>query len=285
MGELFPFDRVADAQRIIQDAIAAHGPFAGVFACYSGGDDSLVSTHIAMQAVPDATVLHINTGIGIEATREHVRSVAADAGWRFIEERTPESYDDIVIEHGFPGPGQHGKMYVLLKQRAIDAVVRTAKRERRDRVLFIAGIRRGESKRRAEAPEHHREPGRSRVWASPLANWTKDDVLAYIAKHDLPRNPVSRALCMSGECLCGSFAKPGELAEIESVCPATARRIRDLEARVRAAGHAWGWEDSPARSKGTPGGPLCSGCVGRATKDMFADTTTTTTAAVAAKGA
>jgi hypothetical protein len=50
---------------------------------------------------------------------------------------------------------------------------------------------------------------------------------------------------MSGECLCGAFAKPGELKEIETWFPETGKRIRELERKVAAAGFPWGWEESP----------------------------------------
>lgn len=269
---------LTNPHRILHEAIDAYEPVA-IWCGYSGGDDSLCSVHVAMswldEHAPDTPhgVLHINTGIGIERTRQHVRETAARFGWPYREERTPICYDDIVIKHGFPGPSQHQRMYTSLKERAIDAVMRDNKRghPRTARVLFVTGIRRSESTRRRERLEHHKEHGHSRCWAAPILYWTDDDKRAYIEDNDLPRNPVSKALCMSGECLCGAYAHPGELAEIESVCPATAQRIRDLETKVRAAGHDWGWEArGPSKAKPTRGGVMCVGCERRVTKDLFA---------------
>ena len=57
---------------IIAKALAQFKPIA-IYACYSGGNDSLQAVHWAMTNIPGCKVLHINTGIGIERTREHVR--------------------------------------------------------------------------------------------------------------------------------------------------------------------------------------------------------------------
>ena len=62
----------------------------------------------------------------------------------------------------------------------------------------------------------------------------------YFAHYGVPRNPVVDLIHKSGECLCGAFAKPNELREIEYWYPEVGKRIRDLEAKVRAAGFPWG---------------------------------------------
>lgn len=80
-----------------------------------------------------------------------------------------------------------------------------------------------------------------------------------------PRRPTQRgcrpAAHMSGECLCGSFAKPGELDEIGEWFPDVAATIRALETEVRAAGFPeplcrWGHGEGRASAKGR----LCSSC-------------------------
>jgi hypothetical protein len=53
---------------------------------------------------------------------------------------------------------------------------------------------------------------------------------------DVPRNPASDLIHMSGECLCGAFAHPGELDEIGEWYPDVVAEIRALEAEARAAG-------------------------------------------------
>lgn len=91
--------------------------------------------------------------------------------------------------------------------------------------------------------------------------WTELDLNTYRALHDVPRNPVADLIHMSGECLCGAFAKPGELDEIGYWFPETKAEIEALEVEVRAAGHReaickWGHgQGSPSKA-----GPLCSSC-------------------------
>jgi hypothetical protein len=52
---------------------------------------------------------------------------------------------------------------------------------------------------------------------------------------------------MSGECLCGSYAEPGELAGIRLIEPETADEIEQLERDVAARGHCWRWEQRPPK--------------------------------------
>ena len=75
-------------------------------------------------------------------------------------------------------------------------------------------------------------------------DFTEDDQAEYMENHQLPRNPVKDILGMSGECLCGAYAKEGELDRIRKHYPDVANRIEALENEVIAAGFPWGWEDS-----------------------------------------
>jgi hypothetical protein len=54
------------------------------YALYSGGDDSLVTTHWAVENY-GCEVLHIHTGIGLKVTRQHIRDTAAYYGWKLTE--------------------------------------------------------------------------------------------------------------------------------------------------------------------------------------------------------
>jgi hypothetical protein len=140
----------------------------------------------------------------------------------------PKRYRQHVLEHGFPGPGKHGKMYQQLKERPLRLVRKAlVQNGRKERVLFIAGRRREESARRANVPEHERVD--SIIWASPLANWTKADLNEYRATFQVLRNVVADTLGMSGECLCGAFAEPGELDRIAKHYPKVAKEIMELE--------------------------------------------------------
>lgn len=261
-----------ESQQILSAAIREHiiddgKQLAGIVTMFSGGDDSTTLAHLFRDTVDAAA--HANTGIGIEQTRQFVRDTCAAWDLQLIEKHPPVSYDELVIDQGFPGPGMHWKMYQRLKERCFRQIrAEFVTNPRNERVLFLAGRRRDESDRRATILESERDG--SVVWVSPLVNWTKLDLNTYRALHpDVPRNPASATLHMSGECLCGAFAHEGELDEIGEWYPAVRDRIVALEAQVRAAGHRepkcrWGWGAgseqliSPRRS-----GPGCNACDAR----------------------
>jgi 3'-phosphoadenosine 5'-phosphosulfate sulfotransferase (PAPS reductase)/FAD synthetase len=239
---------------------------------YSGGNDSTTIAHMFRGVATHA--IHANTGIGIEQTREFVRRVCAEWSLPLIEKHPPVSYDAFVLEHGFPGPGLHYRMYQRLKERCLDAARYDLGVANKRKVygVYVAGRRRAESERRSmpgQVPLFERDG--SVVWVSPIAEWTKLDLVTYrLMMRDVPRNETSDLIHMSGECLCGAFAKKGELAEIASwsqFAPAVAH-IRRLEAAIAdrddipAERKRWGWgADREWKPRGRAKvGRLCSSC-------------------------
>lgn len=262
------FIRPREPEEIMAEAME-YRPCA-IFACFSGGTDSLVSTHWAMTNIPNCEVLHINTGIGIEETREFVRGTCIKYGWPLTEIRAKENcgqdYRDIVLAHGFPGPSQHIRMFIQLKERAIAKLTRDRKRVRSDRIVLLTGVHHEESQNRMGYASQAVARQGARVWVNHLYFWPKSRFFDYLKCHDLRRNPVSEVLGMSGECLCGAFAHKGEKALIRIVSPETADRIEALEKEVWDAGHHWGWEDpGPPKVLEEPSEdqmfmPFCMGC-------------------------
>ena len=102
---------------LISEAVERYEPVA-TFALFSGGHDSLTSTAIAAQHPAFTSVVHINTGIGIEETREFVRETCKEQGWPLIELHSEHAYEDLVLTRGgFPsGPKSHSSMYWYLNR-------------------------------------------------------------------------------------------------------------------------------------------------------------------------
>lgn len=269
---------VAESHQILDAAldIEAHAKgleVVGIVGLYSGGNDSTTLCHIMLDRITH--LAHANTTIGIERTRQFVRDTAVLWGKPLLEFKPPretDHYRALVLDHGFPGPGHHYKMFQRLKERAIHQVRRTLVTEpRKQRVFYLAGRRRTESKRRAQVTELERIG--SAVWVSPMVNWTKLDLNTYrLMVGDVPTNDVTALLHMSGECLCGSFAHAGELSEIEMWFPDVVREIRALEAEIADRDDIpehrrhWGWgaygKGLPA-SKPSKSGLMCSSCDAR----------------------
>lgn len=234
-----------------------------LYAMFSGGGDSLATTHLASRDPNFAGAVHVNTGIGIEETRLFVRETCEREGWPLFELHPPEvTYDEMVLSSGFPGPGAHLYAYSWLKERAVRKFVR----ERAGRVLLATGVRRAESRRRMGKANWITVEGK-RVWIAPALDWPAHAPRAYAKKYGLKTNPVSDNLHMSGECLCGAFAQPGERELIGAFYPEALERIERLEARAKVVGvhHVWGTEP-PKRLARYPEAmpelftPLCYGC-------------------------
>ena len=257
---------IEQASSIVDEAISEHCDGKRLVAScvlFSGGNDSTVLAHMMRPRVDYA--VHANTTIGIEETRQFVRDTCAEWQLPLLERQPPQSFRDLVVERGFPGPAMHFKIYQRLKERSLRSVRRElVASPRRERVLFIAGRRRSESVRRQDVPLHERQG--STIWASPLAMWTKLDLSTYrLVMGDVPVNRVSELLGMSGECLCGCFAKPGELDKIRAHFPISAKEIDQLQDAVREAGHLglkarWGWGWQRTARKPAQSGPLCTSC-------------------------
>ena len=263
---------VQTAIRVLEQAHEEHRA-SGVWAMFSGGDDSLATAIVTSQARGFAGCLHIDTGIGIPETQQFVIETCRRHGWPLKIYRAKhygQNYEELAIAHGFPGPGAHWRMYVRLKERALRAFIREHKDTHRDRFVLSTGARLTESERRMGHVQQVRREG-VKVWVNPIDTWSKADCHDVITAAGVPRNPVVELLHMSGECLCGCFAKPDELKEIALWYPHVAERIRALEQRVAVTKpRACQWGHRPQRerkrqpaardSAGRRVGPLCQQC-------------------------
>lgn len=229
-------------------------------------------------------LVYINTKIGIEANRQFVLHYANRyfGDDRFTECVTPESYEQYCFRHGFPGPSAHRWMYIRLKERCIKQLVRDstyhmdknvfhavlnelhrfhplvqhflveqilasmrkALEARKERIMFLTGARKQESARRARHVEPIQRRGRE-IWVSPLADWSKQEVMDAWQRSRLPRNEVADLLHRSKDCLCGAFASKDELEQIKLWFPQEGAYLEDLQRRVMAAGFPWKWGESP----------------------------------------
>lgn len=271
---------IAQSNDLLETAIREHvtsdgRTVAAIVVLFSGGNDSTTLAHLFRDRADYAA--HANTTIGIEQTRQFVRDTCKAWGLPLIERTPPREVDHyraLVLDQGFPGPAMHFKMFTRLKERSLEAIRNDLVSDpRKERVVFVAGRRRTESARRSSVPTMQRKG--SVVWVSPLVNWTKLDLNSYRMMHgDIPRNPASDLIHMSGECLCGAFASPGERDEIDTWFPHALDLVRELEALIAdrddipAHRKTWGWGADPAK-KALDGAPSRSGLLCSACDDRF----------------
>lgn len=230
-----------------------------VYSLFSGGSDSLCATYIASQHPLFKGVIHIDTGIGIPLVQEYVKSTCDRYGWNLRIYRAldyitakgkpdPQDYEKLVRTMGFPGPAGHQAMYIRLKERPLQQANRELKKLH-TKIGWSTGIRMNESARRFANFKNAAKKGgfdkyQSKIWINPILFWDKDIKLKLIADKNLPVNPVYQYLCKSGECLCGAFAKKGELLELQVHFPEVYERLNNLYLDVKDQ-FPWNWEESP----------------------------------------
>ena len=255
--------RVAKSLAFLDAAIEKYKP-AKIIGLFSGGHDSTTAVHVAARHPQFSYAVHINTGIGVPATRVFVRETAARQGWHLREYHAADcgqDYRQIVKEHGFPGPGRHSMMYRRLKERALRVALKEAKSgyPLRTNIIFISGVRQSESTRRMGYDEPVTKDG-SKIWVNIIHDWSKADCNRYLDNSKIQRSAVVDKIHKSGECLCGAYASPGEAEELEFWFPEVMAEIRSMEINpdVPAERRAWGWGCYQKRRG--KNGPLCAGC-------------------------
>jgi 3'-phosphoadenosine 5'-phosphosulfate sulfotransferase (PAPS reductase)/FAD synthetase len=268
---------------VIAKARDLYAPIA-TWCLFSGGNDSTVLAHRCRDAYDG--LAFIDTGTAADGVVDFVHEFAAWIGKPLRVMSAGDAYERMVLGgnvltrgahagevedgHGFPGKGQHGKAYTRLKERQIEALLKETKigKPRNARVLFLSGIRRAESLRRAKRQSITKK--RAAVFANPLIDWTNDDMRAYRREHAIPESDAAALLHRSGECNCGAFADAeSERAMLKGCAPVLMARIEALEARAEAQGVKWcrwgGYDlaGNQAAGDADEGGELCSSCAFR----------------------
>lgn len=241
---------IEQSRQILTDALDKHQPVATRL-LFSGGHDSLVSTHVASRILDNLgkphRVLHIDTTVGIPENERYVKDCAEQFDWdlRIIrnDEHRGKSYDQWVRdEETFPMPQDHIWTYINLKRNAIEQVVREQKEQQDDRVLLVTGVYADESNRRAGFHQTEKRRG-AQVWLNPCFEWSDADMGQYRLENDLPVNEVAAELGKSGECLCGAYAHPGDLEALRRVCPRLAERFDRLSDEISPSDrHRMKWD-------------------------------------------
>jgi phosphoadenosine phosphosulfate reductase len=160
------------AEEVVAEAVERFHPRL-VLACSFQKEESVL-IDMLMKTAPDARVFTIDTGVLFPDTYQT---------WKEIEDRyglRVEVYDASNPENPWTG-GDHccGAQKVAALEEALSDVDG-----------WITGIRREQAPTRANAQHVERDEKRG-IWKfNPLVDWTDKDVWNYIAKHDLPYNPL-----------------------------------------------------------------------------------------------
>jgi 3'-phosphoadenosine 5'-phosphosulfate sulfotransferase (PAPS reductase)/FAD synthetase len=265
--------KIESSREIVARAISEYKPYAIVL-MLSGGDDSMTALHVAKEiGVNIDFIMHGVTGTGIEETHKFVLDVVRKQDAKYLEANAGSVYTDYVLRKGFFGVGldAHSFTYHLLKwthfRRTVSQNIRHKKRNRN--ILFINGARRLESENRKITMINPIKTvgGKSNVWVNVINEWNNHDTVDYLESNGIERNPVSKVLCRSGECMCGSMQSMGDGIEAASMFPEWGKWWRELRQAVRDKGFTWDWSEPMTKGlvmemKGQTNlfQPMCSGC-------------------------
>lgn len=237
--------KLGSSAKIIRDAIDQFNP-THIVSMVSGGKDSAASDQVARElGVKIDLVMHGNTRCGIPQTSRFVRETYGAMG-EYVEADAGTAYEDYVLRKGFfgKGIGAHGFAYRVLKagpfRKAVSKYIRKGRRN--IRVLLLNGARQDESENRKKNLQIWRQDPASpgNIWINPIHYWNQEDRDEYLNSRGTAINPVAKALCRSGECMCGTMQSDVERVEASAIYPEWGQWIDNLEAEVRAR-HGFGW--------------------------------------------
>lgn len=261
------------SKEIFDKAVSKYNPYA-VGLMFSGGDDSLAALHVCHElGIKLDFIMHGVTGTGIKETHDFVLKVVSKEKARYIEANAGTAFEDYVLRKGFFGVGEdaHNFTYHTLKwmhfRREVSQQVRHRKHKRI--ILFLNGGRRSEStQRQKKFINPINETQYPNIWVNIINDWKNHAPADYLDGCGVERNPVSKLICRSGECNCGSQLKPGDRVEIGYHFPKWKKWIDDLTIAVQKKGFYWGWAEPMPKSihmekKGqlTLFQPMCQSCV------------------------
>lgn len=266
--------RIEETYAIMDRAVEKHKP-STIIASYSGGYDSMVMVYIANKWAQERGVKYVahavDTRISANGWRDYVTESAKQIGtpaFSIWDNPDLDLWIEDVKKHGFAyNEAQHPFYFFYLKQRAFREMVAHYKLHYHDRVMFLNGIRRDESRKRRNAPEVARYG--SGVHVNPVLYWTGDNILDFRTKYNLPVNPYYDTIGNSGDCTCNWHTR-FKLSTIKKYATKAAEVIVPLDAYSRDHfGYGYGENPKTVVSKDqlrlfdwdttcTPN--LCDGC-------------------------
>ncbi|WP_269716346.1 phosphoadenylyl-sulfate reductase [Caulobacter sp. NIBR2454] len=172
--------RDAPPQRVLEAAWAVYGDKLALVSSF--GAESAVLLHIAAQITRKIPVLFLDTGMLFGQTLDYRRQLAERLGLTDVRDLRPK-FADLALKD----PASN------LWKTSTDACCDIRKVRPLDEALggfeaWITGRKRFHGGDRLHLPVV--EEAGSQVKFNPLANWSKAELDAYAAKHELPAHPL-----------------------------------------------------------------------------------------------
>jgi len=172
--------RNASPAQIIRAAVQHFGDQLALVSSF--GAESAVLLHLAAQVKPDIPVLFLDTGMLFGQTLDYRQQLAAKLGLTDVRDLRPR-FEDLAV----------GDPNADLWKSDTDACCHIRKVIPLDAALggfsaWITGRKRFHGGDRMRLPVVEAADGKLKL--NPLANWSKTELDAYAAEHDLPEHPL-----------------------------------------------------------------------------------------------
>jgi len=225
------------------------------YVAYSGGKDSGIVLDIVAKNYTDnfKGVIFVNTGIATQATIDFVKDYCNDHNYKLytlyphdVKRKKiskygkigdPFTYENRILYHGFPMSGSHNITMAELKFYPMRTFI-GKKIKNGERPAIISGVRKKESTRRNTRKSYSKyiNSDGNVIFVCPLYFKSNDWVTKYWIENDIKRSPVYDTLHISGDCLCGCFAKKEELKLLQMFHPEVFAEIKRLEKLIKKKG-------------------------------------------------
>jgi phosphoadenosine phosphosulfate reductase len=172
--------RHAHPRTVLEAAVETFGDRLALVSSF--GAESAVLLHLASQVKKDIPVLFLDTGMLFGQTLDYRQQLAAQLGLTDVRDLRPAYQDLATVD-------PEAKLW----QTDTDACCNVRKVIPLDKALgefdaWITGRKRFHGGVRLALPVV--EQAGDKVKFNPLANWTKEDLEAYVAEHELPAHPL-----------------------------------------------------------------------------------------------
>ena len=179
---------VAEAETLIDQAARAHAPAA--LACSFGAEDMVLLDMVARTKSPVA-VFTLDTGRLPQETYDLMQTARSQYRGVAIETYFPkaESVEAYVRENGVNGFYDS----VSLRERCCGVrKIEPLKRALAGKKSWITGLRREQSATRSAIAPIEWDAANGLQKVSPLAEWSNENVWAYVKRFDVPTNALHR---------------------------------------------------------------------------------------------
>lgn len=210
------------------------------FVFWSGGEDSTVALHLALQAWKDPEVVFIDTGITIPETLEYIKTISERMGFEPTILRPEIDFWEYVAYAGFP-MAKTLWCRRLLKMQPI----RKFYKKKYGWKVQVLGIRRAESSQRRKS-RFYRKPFQRHIKLRfvynllPVLSWNRKQVRDYMRRHEIPTNPAYKHFGTSGCYYCPFVKNRKHYLALKRLHPDLFKQIVNAENNLRV-GHSSLW--------------------------------------------